>query len=225
MKKIASFALATVLLASCQFVSYTGHSQNAYKAKGPVETKAMDLKDFNAITINGHADILFTQGPEFGVEVTTHADAFEKLDYYVQGSTLVLQTKDKVQLRSQTLDVVITAPTLTAVEVNGAADLKLGGYESDQPLKIEVNGAGDMNLNGVTVPALSIEVNGAGDIDVLGLDAAKLSLDVNGAGDAKVSGKAGEADIQISGAGDIDVRGLQCENLNTRKSGLGKIKR
>lgn len=227
MKKIASFTLALVTLVSCQFVSYSGNgSHKVFVSQGEEVTIPMDdLKDFSSIVVNGYADVNFTQGDTFKVEVITNQDVVEKLDFHVKDSALVLQTKEKVQIRKASIKVNVTAPKLAEVTVNGAADFDMDGYYGSDALSVVVNGAGDITVKNATLAEISVEVNGAGDIDLKNISVNQLSVSVNGAGDAKISGIAQEVDVQISGAGDVDVRNLQYESLNTHKNGLGHIKR
>ena len=226
MKKIASFALAMVTLVSCQFVSFNGKAGNLFNAKGPVVVKTMEgLTDFDAITVNGSADVEFVQGSSFLVEVTTNEDVFEKLDFKVENGVLVLQPKEKVKLNRSKVNVKVVAPVLTEVNVNGAADFDMDSYEGENRLKIQVNGAGDLKLDDVIIPELKVVVNGAGDINFKDIDIEEVSVTVNGAGDAVMSGKAGNVDVTISGAGDVDLSGLAYQKLNTHKNGIGRIKR
>ena len=227
MKKIASFTLALLTLVSCQFVSYSGNGgHKVYVSEGDEITLSMDdLKDFSSIEVNGYADVNFTQADSFKVELTTNQDVVEKLDFHVKDGVLVLQTKEKVQIRKASIKVNVTAPTLSKVTVNGAADFDLDAYSGSDALNVVVNGAGDIKIENANLAELSVEVNGAGDIDLKSINVNQLSVEVNGAGDAKISGIAQVADVKISGAGDVDVRNLQCESLNTHKNGLGRIKR
>ena len=227
MRKIASITFVMLALVSCRFVSYSGNgSQKVYVSKEDEVTLSMDeLKEFSSIVVNGYADVNFTQADSFKVELTTNQDVVEKLDFHVKDGVLVLQTKEKVQIRKASIKVNVTAPSLSKVTVNGAADFDLDAYNGSDALSVVVNGAGDIKVADATLADFSVEVNGAGDIDLKNINVNQLSVEVNGAGDAKISGIAQVADVKISGAGDVDVRNLQCESLNTHKNGLGRIKR
>lgn len=223
MKKTISIVAAIVALTSCNFVSYNGKAQT-YKPSGEIETRSMDLKDFQKITVKGHADVTFVQADSFAVDVTTHTDAFEYLDYYVEDNTLFLKIKDNTQLRSSKLAVNVQAPVLAAVKVTGAADVDVKEYSSTQKMDVEVNGAGDLDFANIQVPALTVVVNGAGDVNVKDMDVADFSLTVNGAGDAVLTGKTVNASVEVNGAGDINARGLKYENIYKSKKGAGSIK-
>ena len=226
MKKVLS-ALCALALISCTWNVHLGNGKNgkSVTCKGPVVTKSFDLADFNTIVINGHADLEFAQtNGTFGVSVKANEEVFQHLDYHVENGTLFLDTVDKVNIRADEFDIYISAPTLTSLVVNGAADAKILSLNQTEKLDVEVNGAGDFELKYITVPELSVEINGAGDLECEGLNVGTLSIDVNGAGDVELEGKAESCQLHVSGAGDIDARKLDCADIQTSKAGMASIK-
>lgn len=230
MKKIVSLIGAAMLCAACVFpISGTkGINVNGGKkvtCRGPVTTKTFDLTGFEAITVNGSADMELFQGDQFQVLVKANEEVFDYLDYKVEDGVLVIETKDHVNIRAEEYDITITIPLLKELTVNGAGDVDLKtGYESSEGLRVVINGAGDFELSGIRVPSLSFALNGAGDIEADNLDLGELNLAVNGAGDIDVSGKADKASFSVSGAGDIDATRLECPNVQTHKSGMASIR-
>ena len=226
MKHILYMA-ATVLLCSSCFHVNTNWSggKNAIKGEGAVSSKSYDLRDFDRIVINGHADVTFTQSPDYEVTLRAQESVFDYVDYRVEGSTLILEMKDKRTVRSTEFDVTVQAPVLNSLVVNGAADFDIqGGLVCDGDLKIEVNGAGDLSFNAVRCGDLTIEANGASDIELSAIDVRKLDVEVNGAGDVDIDGKAESANLEVNGAGDIDARGLKVAGeVKNRSAGVAKI--
>lgn len=231
MSKMIAFVMTALMLASCEFItidkSKVAATWNSDKTvcEGEVETRSFDLDGFQAIVLNGHADVDIFQGDVFDVTVTANADLFQYLDYTVEDGVLILQTRDKKSVKAKKYNVKVTAPCFTRITVNGASDLNLHRYEAEEGLALEVNGAGDLTFEGgFTAPSLQVVVNGAGDIEAEGLNLQDLIVEVNGAGDAEVSGRTVNATFRIAGAGDIDARHLTREHVETSKSGLGSIK-
>lgn len=227
MKKIVSIMAVVVLAASCQFVSVNGNAKDKIKVEysfnNEVVIDTLDLAGFSAIVVSGQGDIDFVQAPEFLVVLQAKEGIAEKLDCYVKNGKLYLDRKKQERIKEH-YRFTIHAPLLTAITVNGAADLKLGPYAANEDLEIEVNGAGDLDCREVCVPVFKIAVNGAGDIDASNMNVERLSVEVNGAGDAKLSGVADEVKLRLSGAGDIDARGLKANKINKEKNGVGKIR-
>ena len=227
MKNILYIAAVTLLLSSCFHVNtnWSG-GKNAIKGEGPVVSKTFeDLKDFDKIEINGHADVNFTQSSVYEVTLRTQENILEYVDYKVVGTTLVIETKDHRSVRAEKYDLVIQAPALKRIEVNGATDFDIpAGLTSEDDLQIVVNGAGDLAFDAIRCKDLTIEVNGAADVDMTGIEVARLKVEVNGAGDANVSGNAANASFAVNGAGAIDARELKVAGeVKKSSSGLAKI--
>lgn len=227
MKKIMIAAAAVLLCTSCFHVNtnWTG-GKNAIKGEGAVITKSFDLRDFDRIVINGQADATFTQSDTYEVTLRAQENVFDYVDYRVEGTTLILELKDKRTVRSTDFDVTLKAPALKGIESNGAADFDIpAGLTSDADLKIVVNGAGDLTFNAVRCNNLTVEANGAADVDLNTIDVQKLKVEVNGAGDVNIDGKAAEADLTVNGAGDIEATGLQVAGkVSKHAAGIASIK-
>ena len=226
MKKFLYIAATALVCASCFHVNtnYKG-GKNAINGDGDIISKSFDLKDFDQIVINGHADVDFTQSSTYEVTVRTQENIFEWLDYKVEGTTLVIEAKDHRDVRATTYDIVIQAPELKKLTVNGATDFNVKGLRMDGDLDVQVNGAGDLDFEGITCNSLSIEVNGAADANLTSIDIArKLKVQVNGAGDVDITGSAVDVSLEVNGAGDIDATGLKVSGeVKKHAAGLARI--
>ena len=226
MKNILYIVASMLLFSSCFHVNTNWNGgKNAIKGEGPVITKSFDLKDFDRIVINGQADAAFTQSDTYEVTLRAQENVFDYVDYRVEGTTLILEMKDKRTVRSTDFDLTIKAPVLKSLEINGAADFDIpAGLMSEADLRIEVNGAGDLSFNALRCNDLSVSANGAADMDLKAIDVQKLKVEVNGAGDVNIDGKAAEADLTVNGAGDIDATGLQVAGkVSKHAAGIAKI--
>lgn len=227
MKKYIFLAAASLLLVSCFHVNmnYKG-GKNAIKGNGPVVSKTFDLKDFDAIRMNGNADVLYTQGEVWEVTVRTQENVIDELDFHVDGGVLVLQAKDKKTIQAEEYSVTVQAPVLKEIEVNGSSDFDIpAGMKSDGDLKVQVNGAGDFTFKGIVCQDLKMEANGASDINAYDIDVKSVEVQINGAGDCDLTGNAGEASFEVNGAGDIDATGLKVAGeVKRHTAGLASIK-
>ena len=226
MKKFLYLAATALVCASCFHVNtnYKG-GRNAIKGEGEVVSKSFDLKDFDQIVINGHADVDFTQSSTYEVTVRTQQNILEWLDYKVQGTTLIIEAKDHRDVRATTYDVIVQAPLLKKLTVNGATDFTVEGLRMDGDLDVQVNGAGDLDFDRITCNSLSIEVNGAADANLSSIDILKkLKVQVNGAGDVDITGNAVDVSLEVNGAGDIDATGLKVSGeVKKHAAGLARI--
>lgn len=230
MKRIFSvFSVALVLSACTCNVSSgnvkVGNGKRVF-CKGPVVEKSFELSGFDAITINGAADIEIAQGTDWSVRVVANEEVFDYLNYRIVDDTvLLLETVDHVNIAAKEYDIFVTVPELTSICVNGAADMDFKlGYRSDKDLRVVVNGAGDLNLYTIEVPSLQVELNGAADVNLKSVKVQKIDVQLSGAGDVDVSGTADEARLSVSGAGVIDARGLDCPNVKKSRAGVAVIR-
>lgn len=224
--KVFYIAAMALLCSSCFHVNSNYVSKNAIKATGPVISKSFDFKDFDTIEINGGADVTFTQASVYEVTVRTQENIFDWLDYKVEGTKLILQIKDKKNVHAEVFDIVIQAPELNKVLVNGASDFDIKGLRIDGDLDVQVNGAGDLDFNQVACESLSLQVNGAADAKLTSVDIRKtLKVEVNGAGDVNITGNAQDVSLSVNGAGDIDATGLKVAGeVKQRKAGIASIR-
>ena len=228
MRKILYIAATALLCASCIHVNtnYKG-GKNAVKGEGTIVDKSFDLKDFDQIVINGHADVEFTQSSAYEVTVRTQENVLEWLDYKVDGTTLIIETKEHRDIRATTYDLFIQAPELKKLTVNGASDFNIKDHLKmvDSDLTVQVNGAGDLDFNRITCNSFSMEVNGAADAKLTSVDILKdLKIEVNGAGDVDVSGNAKDVSLAVHGAGAIDARNLKISgDVKKQAAGIAKI--
>ena len=156
-------------------------------------------------------------------------------------SVLVIETRG-VKIRNQRSNrIEVSAPMLSGLTVNGAADFNSDRIVTDdftcningagdvyinsleaKDVSVEVNGAGDLDIEHFRCEEANVEINGAGDLAVEDLDCNNIRIEVNGAGDVSLSGKARTARVDITGAGDVKASSLECDDFV--KTVNGKIR-
>ena len=226
MKRILYMAATALICTSCFYVNtnWSG-GKNAVKGEGEVVSKTFDFKDFDKIVINGHADVDFSQSSGYEVTVSTQENILEWLDYKVDGTTLVIETKDHREIRATEYNLVIQAPELKKLTVNGASDFNVNTLRMEGDLDVQVNGAGDLDFDNIACNSLTVEVNGAADANLTAVDVRNtLTVKVNGAGDVEITGNAQNASFEVNGAGDVNAKGLKVAGeVSKHTSGLAKI--
>lgn len=228
MKRFLIALSAVALLSGCTCSVNLGQGFGGGKrvvCNGEVQDRMLDsLSGFDKIVVSGQADLKYVQTADEYVRVKANAEVFDYLDFKVEDGTLVLKTKDKVQIKAKEFEIIVGSPLLKSLKVSGAADVDITGVHSAEDLTISISGAGDCEMKDIQVPCLTYSVSGAGDLDAQRLDVEKLYVSISGAGDVDLSGKAGYASLSVSGAGDIDARELDCPQIEKHKSGAASIK-
>lgn len=223
MKKLLSLIVLPLLIASCTININGGKT---VRCTGPVEERAIELTaDFQAIEINGGFDLKLVDAP-CAVAVKANNDAFDYLDIYVrEDGTLVIETKDHVNIAAEECDFTVSSEKISKLLVNGAVDFEYTcSKEYTEPLNIVVNGAGDMELEKFIGPALNVNINGAADLEITELSTKSLVIAINGAGDVDVAGEADDASFTVNGAGAINATKLVTKNSpKVSTSGLASV--
>ena len=194
------------------------------KSEGPAVKKAYEAADFSSVKISGAYDLVFTQGDSAAVVVEAAENIHGYLDVKVDNGTLILSTKEKVNVDK--VKVYVTNPALEELGINGAGDVDFEGPVKIGDLAIEINGAGDVSAEKLSCKNLGVKINGAGDLDIKDIDCNDICIKINGAGDATLSGKAANVEATINGVGEIDASGLEVSGEFTKKvAGIGSVKR
>ena len=211
---------AMVLLATAGQATAFSFGKNSIEGSGDMETRELNLKEFDEIDIGGAFDLEITMGDEQKVVMTIDNNLWDNLEAEVHGRTLEIGW-DKSCSPDGDCTVVIVVRELEGMNIHGAADVEIEGYRGDS-FDFNVSGAAELEMEG-EVDNLEIHVSGAGDIDTRELKAKSVEISVSGAGQAKVF--ASESfEGRVSGVGNIDYWG-DPEHQKTKVSGMGNIKR
>jgi hypothetical protein len=211
----------TLLLAAGQAGAWSVFNHGkGIEGSGKMETRELDLKDFQKIDVGGAFDLHVTIGDRQKVAVTIDDNLWGNLVAEVQGNELVLDWDKSCQPdRDCKVEIVVTS--LREVSIHGACDAEIEGFRGDS-FCYNLSGAGDLTMDG-EVDDLEIKVSGAGNADTSDLKAQNVEVSVSGAGNARVYA-ARSLQARVSGVGKITYYGDPQEK-STRVSGIGSIKR
>jgi hypothetical protein len=176
-----------------------------------------DLPSFDQIEVGGAFEVTLTIGEPQKVEVEARQKAIGQIITEVKDSKLVISSNRTGG--NTPLNIYITIPALSRLEVHGAAEVNSENIIKADMLSLKVSGAAEVKLD--------LEVN-------------TLRSEVSGAAELELSGKAQQHSAIVSGAAtldaqdletittDADVSGAATANVNAEKvtgktSGAGEI--
>ena len=122
---IAALALTSCFRVNTNYNSGIGGNKHVIKGEGPAVTRSYDHTGFDAVVVNGRADVKFFQSEGYEVTLTTQENVFDYIDIRLEGTTLVIGTRKGADIRAEDLDLTLHAPVLSKVEVNGSADFDI----------------------------------------------------------------------------------------------------
>jgi len=207
------------LLYAAAILLFSASCNNCIKGSGKISTATSDLAEFKELEINVPANVQLRQSDKHSIEIQADENILTKIEYKVSRNTLKIEL-DKCIENFKVLDIIITAPEIEEIEINGSGKIYNSGLIKMRKLDININGSGNSNFN-IDTKELNVEINGAGNITVKGISD-RQNIEINGAGEYSayelVSKK---ADIDISGTGNCKVQVI--DRLNVDISGSGNV--
>ena len=236
MKTLSKFFSIVIIgaffLQACNF--------NYKKGNGNIETEAIDLKNFDKISIGGNYDVTLIQGENTRVVIETDENLLRYINTELFDKTLNINNVHHLK-GSKGIKVEIYYNSINKIYSTGASKIVNEGLFVADELMINLSGAGaieleiettrvKVNLTGAGVITLSGEtdfqethISGAGGLSAAELISKECSINLSGLGGAQVHA-ADKLEATITGVGGIIYSGNP--NLIERQvTGFGKIKR
>ena len=202
--------IALALLAVCSILLFSGCtielSNITIQGSGEMVSRTFQVADFDELEIGGSASFvaIFRESSDINVIVEMQENLFDYHAISVRGGRLIteLTTDSRINYGNNRPRLYIYAPSLTAINVNGA-------------LRAE-------DWNTIRTPNFSITANGLVNISAH-LEVNTLNLSLNGASDLELSGYAHNVYITKNGAGSTDARYLQATDAAVTINGVGGV--
>ncbi|MDB5470319.1 MAG: hypothetical protein JWR84_1879 [Caulobacter sp.] len=172
---------------------------------GPRVEKTFEWTGTDELTVDLAADVTLVEGDKPGIVVTGQQRDVDRVR--VEGGRIFWADDSRrehhiVWHDDGGLKIVVTAPKVSKLNINGSGDVTLKDYK--QPaLAISIDGSGDVDGRGVT-ETLTVDVAGSGDVDLRYLQAKTATLTIAGSGDINADAS-DEAIIKVSGSGDVTL--------------------
>jgi hypothetical protein len=194
--------LLVFLLVGCILPPVMISPAQSVTGSGNLVTREFSIKDFDRLNISHAFKAEVTQGDGYAVQVTVDDNLEQYLEVSKQGDTLTVGLKPglNLSLNRTTMRTKITMPKLRGIDANGATQVTLAGFESDDSLDVRVSGASTVR----------------GDIQSGG-----STFDVSGASTVRLNGRGGDSNIDVSGASRADLEDFVLEDVSIKVSGAG----
>jgi eukaryotic-like serine/threonine-protein kinase len=178
-------------------VSSTGNGQDAQVTpanpkqperivgSGISASKTWDIADFSSVQVRSTFHARISKGSRFAVTTASDDNVLPLVRVVKEGNTLKigLESNKSFELKKP-LEAEITLPVLAGLDVSGAAEASLKGFDSEKELTLRLSGASKI----------------AGEMSVV-----KADLDVDGASSLSLTGSAQSARLSGSGASQVTL--------------------
>jgi len=192
-------------------------SNSSVYGQNEVIRETREIPSFDKLDVGGAFDVHLTFDESQKLEVESKEKHLDNIKTEVHDKVLVISSK---KITGNTpLNIYLTVPILTGVDVHGAADVHGKNTLKTDMLEIDASGAASLELL-LDVNTLRTEVSGAADVELSG-KAQQHSIDVSGAASLNAQKlESMTADAEVSGAGSAKVN---AKNVTGHTSGAGEI--
>jgi len=188
--------ILTGLLAGCDL------SEVIVSGSGDVVTQEEDISGFDEVSASHNFDVNIEQGDSYEVVIRIDDNLLDDLEVTKQGDRLEIGFKRNIITRNATMEADITMPRLRGVDLSGASDAHITGFDSNDDFSSGLSGASSLS----------------GDIR-----SGDVSLDLSGASEVTLSGSGGNLVIDASGSSDVDLAEFPVEDADLDLSGSSEI--
>jgi hypothetical protein len=185
-----------------------------------VATEGRSVTGFKQVRASKGVNLVIDIRPEHSVAVVAEDNIIPYVKTEVQGDTLIVETTESIS-PTVAIDVRISTPELTSIDVSGASTADVTGFKGDS-LNVNATGASTVRVAGET-GTFTAELNGASEVIAGDLKAKNVTLKAEGASRAGVFASQ-RADLTASGASSITIDGNP-PGFTQNSSGASTIKK
>jgi hypothetical protein len=184
-----------------------------------MSTQNFDLKGFSKVEVGGAFEVEVVQSDSFDVTVT--ADDFAHIRVEKSGDTLYVKHQGIewfVPFHHQP-KARIALPVLTGLNVSGASQGKVQGFQSDTDLSVTLSGASHVTAQNITTGKVDIKVSGASTLSG-GIQAKDdANLEATGASKITLTGNGANTVMVVNGASRVELSDFPVQSANLKLSG------
>jgi hypothetical protein len=211
-------SVASLCLSACVFS--TGKK---VRGDGNVTSSTRNPGSFSAVEQKGSFDVELLVGDQASVVVEGEENIISKIETFVDGSTLKIETEDGFNLNpTRKVRIKVTAPSYRKVYSYGSGNIiSQSMIKNDEPIEVGTKGSGDIKID-ITAPEVAASIYGSGNVTLKG-ETRKVTLECTGSGDLNaVDLLAEEAHVDIKGSGNASVN--SSKNLTIDVKGSGDVR-
>ena len=194
-----------LLLTLAWMVVTVSCNSHGVHGSGNVVTESRSVSGFNSVKLKGTGQVLIDENGSESLTITADDNLMPYLTTEINGSQLVLGTKDNTSLNpSKDIIYKLAVKDLNAIEMGGLGSVDAKGIHTEK-LKVVLGGSGNISTSG-TADEQEIMLAGEGNYHGKDLQSKAASISIMGNGDAVLNASQ-KLDANIMGSGSIKYIG------------------
>lgn len=186
------------------------------------ETKNYDLAGFTRVSAAAGVNVTVTVGGDYSVQAESTSRGLERLKVELVGDELRIGRHNTMKLnlkRSDEINVRVTTPALSGVDVSSGATLDATGVDAGA-FSIDASSGGALDVAG-RCDDLTVDVSSGANIDARGLECRSAIADASSGGNADIFASE-SVNGDASSGGNVDVWGAP-KTVNKDTSSGGSV--
>jgi len=184
-----------------------------------VQTETREFPSFEKVYNEGNFEVYIIQDGFSEVEIEAESNLIPLIRTHLEGSALVIDTKDDLQ-NNYPMKIYVHTDDIDEIRLSGSGIVEAENIVTGD-IEIDLSGSGDMTFSG-TCNDVECDLSGSGSIE-LDLICDLLDADISGSGEIEADGTANDGGFNISGSGDIRAYELTLKECHAKISGSGSM--
>jgi hypothetical protein len=171
------------------------------QGNGNIKRQAREVGHFNGLAFSLPGQVEIRSGNTEGLTIETDDNLLPLIETVVEDGTLKIRNKNKVNIQTRNLKIVVQARELD---------------------RLALAGSGSIDADRVTGSRVKFDVGGSGSIKVRKAEGQSINVNLGGSGDLKVDeGSARSLSASIGGSGTVDMARVRLETASVTVAGSG----
>lgn len=175
------FAIVSTLLTLALLLSACANF-NLLQGSGKLVRETRDVSDFTAVEVCCGMQLTLTQGEPTTVELEADDNILPEIETLVSGDRLIVRFRQRISLWTSMrtpIQVYVTMPTISAVEVSGGGAVTAGTIQSDA-FQLTLSGGSHADVDELQVTALRADLSGGARATIGAGVATEQTVDASG---------------------------------------------
>jgi hypothetical protein len=188
---------------------------------GSAVTKTYDFTGFTTVEVEHAFKADIVQSDNYSISIVINEKIADRLIVSQSGDTLKIGLKQPVFNLHSTPKVTITMPDLRGLELSGASDGEVRGFQSSDDFRLGLSGASSLDLD-METGDFSAEISGASHLSGY-LKTASSDIEMSGASRVTLTGSGSDIRLDFSGASNGNLENYTVGDADIELSGASQV--